>query len=192
MLTSTYTLVALSVEQARARIEVQALLERWRPGAWWGEPPALRQYQQACDGLRQVSESCHWRKLDKFLLPALRRRGEDAARLVDELDDLSRRAGEARQAAQAAAAGGDPGCLAALERCCQLLLERLEREEHELLPLARSMIPRDAWFAIANQMLAHDAHHKEQRVVAVSAAPGRAMPPPEVSSRQNHALPLVN
>ena len=57
MLTSTYTLVALSVEQARTRIEVQALLERWRPCTWWGEPPAMRQYEQACDALRQACEA---------------------------------------------------------------------------------------------------------------------------------------
>lgn len=190
MLTSTYMLVALSVEQARARIEVQALLERWRPGAWWGEPPAMRQYEQACDALRQVSESCHWRKLDKFMMPALRRCGEDAARLVSELDGLSRQALDARQAAQAAAVEGDPGCLAALERCCQLLLQRLDREERELLPLARSMIPGETWFAIANQMLAHDAHQNENRGPGPGVA--RGLPPAELSSRQNLALPLVN
>lgn len=190
MLTSTYTLVALSVEQARVRVELQALLERWRPGAWWGEPPAMPQYEQACEALRQVSESCHWRKLDKFVLPALRRRGEHAAALVAELDGLSRQAGEARQAAQLAAIEGDPGCLAAVERCCELLLDRLEREEHELLPMARTMIPRETWFAIANQMLAHDAHQSETRGSGLPAV--RAMPPPEVFAKQNQALPLVN
>lgn len=190
MLTSTYTLVALSVEQARARIEVQALLERWRPGAWWGEPPAMRQYEQACEALSQACESCHWRKLDKFVLPALRRCGDDGARLVAELDGLSRQALEARLAAQAAASEGDPGCLAALERCCELLLERLEREERELLPLARTMIPGETWFAIANQMLAHDAHQNENR--GASMGMGRGMSPPERATRKNHALPLVN
>ena len=187
MLTSTYTLVALSVEQARARVALQALLERWRPGAWWGEPPAMRQYEQACEALRQVSESCHWRKLDKFVLPALRRRGADAARLVEELDGLSRQAFAARQAAQAAAAEGDPGCLAALERCCALLLERLEREERELLPLARTIIPGETWFAIANQMLAHDARQNESRAAGMSESM-----PPELSSKKEHALPVVN
>ena len=190
MLTSTYTLVALSVEQARARIEVQALLERWRPGAWWGEPPAMRQYEQACEALRQASEGCRWRKLDKFVLPALHRRGEDAARLLDELDGLSRQAHEARQAAQAAAVEGDPGCLAALERCCELLLERLEREDLELLPLALTLIPGEAWFTIANQMLAHDAHQNENRGAGQGMA--RGMPPLESSSQQELALPVVN
>ena len=167
MLTSTYTLVALSVEQARKRVEVQALLERWRPSAWWGEPPALRQYEQACDALRRVVDACHWRKLDRFVLPALRRRcgghGAELDALLAELDSLSWRAAEARCAAQSAAGRGDPSCLAALERCCLALLERLELEERALLPLARSVIPGDGWFAIANQMLAHDAYRSERR-----------------------------
>lgn len=190
MLTSTYTLVALSVEQARARVEVQALLDRWRPGAWWGEPPALRQYQEACESLQRATESCHWRKLDKFVLPVLRRAGEAASILVNELDGLSRRAAEARQVAQSAARQGDPGCLAALECCCQLLLERLEREERELLPLARIAIPGPAWFAIANQMLAHDAYQDEHRGGGVGLP--HPLPLVELSDAHSEALPLVN
>jgi hypothetical protein len=207
MLTSTYTLVVLSVEQSRARGEVQALLERWRPGAWWGEPPAMRQYAQACEALRRVLDECHWRKLDKFVLPALRRcdavADADASAssdaLLTELESLSRRAADARNAAEVAASEGDPGCLAAIERCCQLLLERLEREERELMPLARSKISGEMWFAIANQMLAHDAYQNEQRGGA--AGPPRAQGPrPGFSSKKSmsrppqpeRSLPLAN
>jgi hypothetical protein len=189
MLTSTYTLVALSVEQARVRVDLQALLDRWRPAAWWGEPPAAHQYQAACDALRQISDACQWRKLDKFVLPALRRRGADAGALLAELDALSRRANAARMAAQAAAAEGDPGCLAALEACCELLLERLEREEIELLPLARTLIPGDHWFTIANQMLAHDTVQNEHRDAGRAIV--RARLPVEVSTRKSPVLPPV-
>ena len=189
MLTSTYTLVALSVEQSRARGEVQTLLERWRPSAWWGEPPGLRQYAQACDALRRVLEDCHWRKLDKFVLPALRRADAAAERLIAEFDALSRAAFEARLTAEAAARDGDPGCLAALERCCLLLLERLEREERQLMPLARVAISDEAWFAIANQMLAHDAHQSENR-----SPPVRKLPAPKraISQQKKQPLPLAN
>jgi hypothetical protein len=189
MLTSTYTLVALSVEQARARVELQALLDRWRPAAWWGEPPAAHQYEAACAALRQVSDACQWRKLDKFVLPALRRRGADAGALLAELDALSRRAHAARMAAQAAAADGDPGCLGALEECCELLLERLEREERELLPLARTLISGDHWFTIANQMLAHDTVQNEHRDAGRGVVRGIAGP--EVSVRKSAVSPPV-
>lgn len=190
MLTSTYTLVALSVEQARARTALQTLLDRWRPAAWWGEPPAAHQYEAACEALRQVSEVCQWRKLDKFVLPVLRRQGVDAGALLAELDALSRRAHAARMAAQSAASDGDPGCLAALEQCCELLLERLDREERELLPLARTVIPGDHWFTIANQMLAHDAVQNELRDAGRSAV--RTIASPDVSVRKSAvSLPVA-
>lgn len=186
MLTSTYTLVALSVEQARARLEVQALMERWRPGAWWGEAPGMRQFELACDALRRVYECCHWRKLDKFVLPALRRAGVIAEALLARLEALSTRALEARVTAQTHAREGSPECLHAVEDCCMLLLERLDVEERELFPLARTLISGEAWFAIANQMLAHDAQQYESRPVPGSA-PGHVEFHPK-----DPLLPLVH
>jgi hypothetical protein len=71
----------------------------------------------------------------------------------------------------------------AVERCVAALRRRLEREEHELFPLARSVVGGDAWFAIANQMLAHDAYARERR-----EAPGYGIRridagPPELGGR---------
>lgn len=162
MLTSTYTLVTLSIEQASARIGLQSLLERWQPSAWQHAMPTSREIKLACDALRVAFDNCYWRKLDKFVVPALRRAGA-AAGLLAELDALTLAAIEARADAHAAAAVHDPGFGAALERCCNLLLERLEREERELFPLARVHVPSDVWFAIANQMLVQDAWQNENR-----------------------------
>jgi len=162
MLTSTYTLVTLSIEQASARIGLQSLLERWQASSRQHAMPAPREIKLACDALRVAFDNCYWRKLDKFVVPALRRAGA-AAELLAELDALTLAAIEARADAHAAAAVHDPGFGAALERCCNLLLERLEREERELFPLARVHVPSDVWFAIANQMLVQDAWQNENR-----------------------------
>lgn len=162
MLTSTYTLVALSIEQASARMGLQSLQERWQAGARRHAAPAPREIQLACDALRVAFDNCYWRKLDKFVVPALRRAGA-AATLLAELDALTLSAIEARADAHAAAAVHDPGFGAAIERCCTLLLERLEREERELFPQARVHVPSEVWFAIANQMLVQDAWQNENR-----------------------------
>ncbi|RZA33798.1 MAG: hypothetical protein EOP92_19000 [Lysobacteraceae bacterium] len=167
MLTSTYTLVALSIEQASARIDLQSLLERWQPGAWRHAEPTPREIELSCDALRVAFDNCYWRKLDKFVVPALRRAGA-AATLLAELDALTLAAIEARADVHAAAAMYDPGFGAALERCCNLLLERLEREERELFPLARIHVPSETWFAIANEMLVNDAWQIENRGYASS------------------------
>lgn len=166
MLTSTYTLVTLSIEQASARIGLQSLLERWQASGRKHAVPTPREVELACDALRVAFDNCYWRKLDKFVVPALRRAraADDAvAGLLAELDALTLAAIEARADAHAAAAVHDPGFGAALERCCNLLLERLEREERELFPLARVHVPSEVWFAIANQMLVQDAWQNENR-----------------------------
>jgi hypothetical protein len=53
------------------------------------------------------------------------------------------------------------------------LLKRIEREEQELFPVARAVISGEAWFAIANQMLAHDAYRQESLGVEMDFRPGR-------------------
>lgn len=174
MLTSTYTLVALSIEQASARIGLQSLLERWKPGAWQHKTTTPREFELACDALRVAFDNCYWRKLDKLVVPALRRAGA-AAQLLAELDALTLAAIEARADAHAAAAVHDPAFGAARERCCNLLLERLEREERELFALARTHVPSETWFAIANQMLANDALQNENRGYPSSPVQAGAM-----------------
>lgn len=167
MLTSTYTLVALSVEQARVRLAAKQLLDSWSPAAWTAEPPALQQLGQACDALDQFVASCTWRKLDRFVLPALRRlpvnRHQQVQSLLIQLDNLAHDAQVACACARRAALAGEIGCLTWLERCCALVLARIEREEHELVLVARSALTLDDWRAMSHRMLAHDVQLDENR-----------------------------
>jgi hemerythrin-like domain-containing protein len=168
MLTSTYTLVALSVEQTSVRAALQSLLDELRalPGDF--STLAAGRAAQLCTALRQVYDNCHWRKLDKFLVPALRRSTAAADRLLEELEWLSGQAAAAMGAAEECVGAADrpvprDAFCNAVEGCVGALRSRLEREEHELFPLARAAVGGDAWFAIANQMLAHDAYAQEHR-----------------------------
>lgn len=185
MLTSTYTLVALSIEQTTVRVALQSLADELRalPGDY--ATLAAGRAAQLCTSLRRVVDNCHWRKLDKFLVPVLRRSSPAAAGLLDDLEQLSHDAAAAMADAEARVGdGGHPVDRArfcgAIEACIAALRSRLEREEHELFPLARGTIGSEAWFAIANQMLAHDAYAHERRV------PPRGSVAP---SRPRHALP---
>jgi len=186
MLTSTYTLVALSVEQTTVRTALQSLVEDLHALPGDTTTLALGRAAQLCARLRQVYDSCHWRKLDKFLVPALRRHTAAADGLLRELEQLSERAAEAIFAAEACVAQLERPVprehfCDAVERGVAALRHRLEREEHELFPLARSLVGGDAWFAIANQMLAHDAHQREQR--EPQRRFGHGMPYPASSRR---------
>jgi hemerythrin-like domain-containing protein len=175
MLTSTYTLVTLSVEQNTVRGALQSLVEDLHALPGDLTTLALGRAAQLCASLRQTYDSCHWRKLDKFLVPALRRHTAAADGLLGELDQLSRNAAEAIYVAEACVAQPDRPVprerfSSAVERCVAALRLRLEREEHELFPLARSVVGDSAWFAIANQMLAHDAYARERRDTPVQRA----------------------
>jgi hypothetical protein len=190
MLTSTYTLVALSIEQTTARAALQSLLDELHalPGDF--ATLAAGRAARLCGTLRQVYDDCHWRKLDKFVVPALRRATDAVTGLLRDCEMLSGEAAEAMAAAEAcvgeevdAGTGSTTHSVprgtfsAAVERCVAALRLRLEREEQELFPLARAAIGIDAWFAIANQMLAHDAHARERRAAGVAGGP-RGMAPP--------------
>ena len=185
MLTATYTLVALSVEQTNMRVSLHAVQQLVQKS--YARQSALTEGQAdyVCDTLRRLYEGCQGRKLDRFLLPALRRAGAGAEPLLCELDLLSRSAAEALGAACRLAAGSigdeesvDAFCLA-VERFCVALELRFDREERELFPIARAAIAGDAWFAVANQMLAHDAYREEHR--------GRVPPPAGRGVRADHA-----
>ncbi len=183
MLTATYTLVALSVEQTTVRASLQSLQKLLRSSFTHQALLTSGQVEYLCDAVKNLYERCHWRKLDKFLIPALRRSGEGTEQLLRELDGLTRAAAETMTAALQTAAGraleGEAMVAkfcAALDSFCSTLLRRLEREEQELFPLARMAVPVDVWFGIANQMLAHDAYQQESKPAPVPPAPKRAAP----------------
>jgi hemerythrin-like domain-containing protein len=200
MLTATYTLVALSVEQTSIRAGLQSLQKLLQTNFLDKQSLSAAQVEVTCDALRRLYESCHWRKLDKFLIPALRRAGQGAETLLTELDALSQSAADAMAVAQRAVDSAsldsqqrvEEFCGAALQ-FCRALLERLEREERELFSAASSLISGEAWFAIANQMLAHDAYQQESR--GAERAPRRGsiyQPRPQRVQRQGPPLSFAH
>jgi hypothetical protein len=184
MLTATYTLVALSVEQTNMRVSLHAVQQLVQKS--YARQSALTEGQAdyVCATLRHLYEGCQGRKLDRFLLPALRRAGAGAEPLLCELDMLSRSAAESLGAACRLAGSPiddedlvDAFCMA-VERFCTALALRFDREERELFPIARGAIAGDAWFAVGKQMLAHDAYREEHR--------GRTPPPASRAARAEH------
>lgn len=170
MLTATYTLVALSVEQTSVKASLQSLQKLLQSNFLYQKALSPVQVEVTCATLKRLYESCHWRKLDKFLVPAMRRASGAADALLAELDALSQAAADAMAGAlrlvESTALDTETRVsefCEAIERFCVALLRRLEREEQELFSLASSVISGEAWFAIANQMLAHDAYQLESR-----------------------------
>jgi hemerythrin-like domain-containing protein len=191
MLTATYTLVALSVEQSKVRVSLQSLQQLIDSNFVHQDALTPGQVGYACDAVKRMYESCHWRKLDMFLIPAIRSATAQADELLHSLDELARVATDAvgQIAIRLGATAVDTVSkvsqfCAAVEAFCSATLKRLELEEKKLFPVARSVISGEAWFSIANQMLAHDAYMHETR--PARALPGFAQVPAEPQA-QAHA-----
>jgi hypothetical protein len=179
MLSATYTAVALSVERTSLRLSLQSLQTAVHANFYQQRMLTETQVENACCVLNRIYESYHLRKLDKFLVPAIRRTTHLASQLLLELDRLSQTAVEAMSAALYAERAALDTTVRVTNFCvavdgfCFALLRRLQREEEELLPLARAVISGEVWFAIANQMLAHDTYQHESRGIEMEFRPGR-------------------
>ncbi|MES2740785.1 MAG: hypothetical protein V4754_07515 [Pseudomonadota bacterium] len=168
MLTATYTLVALSVEQASVRLGLLSLQQYARANL--RNTITLGQLQYACESLDRLYQACHWRKVEIYLIPALRQATQQADQLLDELSRLNNAALDILKTMQQRALDMtgqseqhvNQVC-SHIESFCSVLLQRLEKEEAELFAIARSAICGDAWFSIANKFLLHDAYVVEAR-----------------------------
>ena len=174
MLTATYILVSLSVEQASIRMSLLAFQKYMQVQLRQQSRLSLAQLQYTGDWLNRLYQGGYWRKVEMYLIPAMRQATPHADGLLngllDELNGLNHAALESINVVQQRA-GATLDCSeqqteqlgAAIDAFCTALLQRLEKEERELFALARKVIVGEAWFAIAYQFLAHDAQVREAR-----------------------------
>jgi hemerythrin-like domain-containing protein len=197
MLTATYTLVALSVEQASVRLGLLSLQQYTQANLRCQNTITLGQLQYACESLDHLYQACHWRKVEIYLIPALRLATQQADQLLDELSRLNNAALDIvktmQQRTRDMTEQGErhvAQVCAHIESFCAVLLQRLEKEEAELFAIARSAICGDVWFSIANKFLLHDEGVVEarRRKATVIALP-RAQEPEHSADTASSALP---
>lgn len=167
MLTATYSLVAMATEQSNA----SNFLERTRQAvsALWNnvQDADFDRVQTAIAGLARLDQYFHQRKVEKFLIPAVRGISREVDAIVGDLDTLSgvgikllNCASEQLRATLDRRSDKVTELCSAMESYCDCLQQRLRREEEELLPLVRRMLSVDDWFRLAAQFLGDE---KERR-----------------------------
>lgn len=169
MLTATYSIIALKVEQNRARWTFSSLQQTILS--------CLRNLKQAsgmdADGLLnrlvQFEHYCQQRKMEVVVIPALRRLTREADALLDEIEALGkaslallRSLRELLHRVMASGAVMLDEIAASLEQCGAHVHRWLAREE-ELVQVAERVIPGDAWFSIAASFLSQDASVRRRR-----------------------------
>ena len=173
MLTVTYALVTLSVEQKKSRGTLSSLQEQIQLCAEKRGPGDRSCIESILYRLVQFDEACHWRNLELYVIPALRRPTNEAHALIAELEALSSMGenilrsvrSRLRQAYEQGNDGIKELCCA-MERYCHSLLQRLAKEENELLPMAQRIISSDEWFDIAAQFISHDAENHAHKPIS--------------------------
>lgn len=169
MLTATYSIIALKVEQNRARWTFSSLQQTILN--------SLRNLRQAsgidADALLgrlvQFEHYCHQRKLEVVVIPALRRFTREADALLDEIEALGRASmallRSLREKLHDALRHGSTmldEVAASLEQCREQFHRRLAAEE-ELVLVAERVIPGDAWFGIAASFLSEDEKLRKRK-----------------------------
>lgn len=163
MLTATYSIVAITTEQDKTR-SLLARVRQYLQSAWRGLQKFDRLFLDAAFGkLARFDKTLQARKLEVYLVPALRRAGTDAQALIAELERLSDSGRVLLRSIGAQLAGPfemtavrTDELFQAMERYCEQMSVRLEREERELIPMARRLFSIEDWFAIAAQFLADE------------------------------------
>lgn len=164
MLTTTYTLITLSVEQKTSRTILSQLQESIRNILRKVHEYDLGQFKSVLEKLAQFDQYCHRRKMELYVIPAIRGVTHEVDALLAELESFSQQGMHQLQAArekisQALKAGADQ--LAELYHVvvdyCDNLRRRFDKEEGELMPLVSSLLTSEQWFPIAAQCLSDHA-----------------------------------
>ena len=171
MLTATYSLVAISTELHSARSALCRLQEHVHACAEGSQELDLPQVVAVLNNLTQFDQYCQSRKVEKFVIPAVRGATNEVDFLLAELESLHVRGLDilcnARLQLRQILGQGMNGLrelCCSLEFYCDNLHQRLAKEEEELLPMVKRLLSIDQWFAIAAQFMSEDAAHKRRRV----------------------------
>lgn len=170
MLTATYSLVAINTEHENTRHLLSALQHQVQD-IWRGfQNVNVELLNEAFDKLFQFDEYFHKRKIELYVIPALRNTSREANRLLEEVEALSEAGIRLLQAGRSRLANGAHDGRDMFQDICHAMLlycdhmfTRLTKEDEELFPLACRQFSVETWFAIAAQFLSEDGEADGRR-----------------------------
>lgn len=178
MLTATYSLVTIAAEQERVR-SILRRVQQYLQTTWDGLQHIDFGFLDTAFGkLLQLDKYCQSRKIEMYLIPALRRASKEADALIIELELLTAKSADTlRSVGEQLASTFDLSSVKVNEIChamelyCGNVAIRLEKEDKELFPLAQRLFSVDDWFSIAAQFLADGASFDEGQRYSTMRSP---------------------
>lgn len=199
MLTLTYALVALSVEQKKVQgrlLELQQGLQRERSHINVGGRTEL---ESLLADFVLLDDACRSRNIELYVLPAIRSATTDADALLADLETMTSigRITLRNLRTKLRNVGQHGACdfndfLDSLESYCQNLMKRLTTEESQILPLAQRVISNDEWFDIAAKFISHESERRGNRDYDPEAMEMLPTHPINRIYQGNNASPTVN
>ena len=171
MLIATYALSTFAVEQKKERSFIGRLQHTLRTNAGKLQEIDPLRLESDLNQLCRFSEARHRRRVTSCLMPAVRRATREADPLLADMESLRQTGSDLllhvrhslRPAFEHGSTQGSINQLCcSMERYCQNLLQRLAKEEQELLPLARRVMSSADWFAVGSTFLSHAARRAER------------------------------
>jgi hemerythrin-like domain-containing protein len=182
MLTYTYSLVTLLVEQKKARKLLTEIREQFVKSICDRERANLYCFEATLDRLIRFDASHHRRNIELYVIPAVQDATREADDLLIELDALSNRSArvleQVRERMQYLGKYDDREIrelCGAMECYCETLLERLEREQNELFPIAQRVISYEGWFRLASQFISHNEEIHRHNAIRAQQRPTPAL-----------------
>jgi hemerythrin-like domain-containing protein len=192
MLTTTYALTAIAIEQKKTYHMLLGLMQDIQSANWnKNQLFDLNYSKMMLDKFMQFDQCCHSRKLEMYIIPSIRQATLEMDALLDELDALSTQAISIIHSLYEQSSSfltndkiESDTLYLSMDHYCQNLLKRLIREEQELFPMAQRLLPFNAWFSIAVQCLSQDTKNDSQQLS------GKPIPPDTSAENVEHmALP---
>lgn len=177
MLTATYSIVAISAEQKRAR-KLLVKLQQTIVNAWKNfQDSDFAGIEAALHKLALFDQKFHARKVEKYVIPAIKSATHVADPLLDELEALNSYCLRILQTLQAQVHQAIGLGIAkqkdvqkevrtAVDLYCSKLQLRLAKEEQELLPLLPKVLSGDEIFELGARFLEEDGAKYENQLEA--------------------------
>lgn len=175
MLTTTYALAAISIEQKNTRSMLNKLEQKIQKGYSKNQLNFDLTYLKTIfTQVIQFDKYCRARKVEIYIIPAIQKTSIELDALLAELEALSaqglrmiRSLYEQIQLFAQKGAEQAESFFATVECYCQSLRRRLSQEEQELFPVAQRVLSFDQWFSIAVECLSEEAQgHRKPPIVS--------------------------
>jgi hemerythrin-like domain-containing protein len=195
MLTLTYALVALKVEQTKLQGRLTGLQQRVQKERSKKVTFEQAKMESLLADFMLLDDACHSRNIELYVVPALRQATPEADKVLADMDTLTsmgrivlRNVRNNLRKVATQSSDDINEFFDSLESYCQNMMNCLRAEETHLLPLAQRYISGDEWFDIAAKFISHESERQVKKSYDANKIGGERIPLPGTTLQSNNMV----